>query len=85
MTYFRLCFNFRCSDYDVTLIKKSHKLNLYLLFLLMVAGVDQFTDKVTNSEKDIYFLSLIPCSKNKLKSQILFTCKSFKKILCFPI
>ena len=83
MIYFRLCFSFSCSDYDLTLIKKSHTLNFYSLFLLMVAGVAQFTAKTTNSKKDIYFLSLISCSINKLKSYILFTCKSFNKYFMF--
>ena len=77
MIYFRLCFSFSCSGYDLTLIKKSHTLNFYLFFLLLVTVVAQFTAKTTNSEKAIYFLSL--------KSHVLFTGKSFTKILCFPI
>ena len=77
MIYFRLCFSFSCSGYDLTLIKKSHTLNFYLFFLLLVNVVAQFTAKTTNSEKAIYFLSL--------KSHLLFTGKSFTKILCFPI
>ena len=83
MIYFRLCFSFSCSDYDLTLIKKSHALNFYSLFLLLVAGVTQFTAKTTNSEKVIYFLSLISCSINKLKSHILFICKSFNENFVF--
>ena len=39
--------------------------------------VAQFTAKTTNSEKAIYFLSLMPCSINKLKPHMLFTCKNF--------
>ena len=81
MIYFRLCFSFSCSGYDLTLIKKSHTLNFYLFFLLLVNVVAQFTAKTTNSEKAIYFLSLISCSISKLKSHFLFTCKSFTKIL----
>ena len=77
MIYFRLCFSFSCSGYDLTLIKKSHTLNFYLFFLLLVNVVAQFTAKTTNSEKAIYFLSL--------KSHLLFTGKSFTKTLCFPI
>ena len=77
MIYFRLCFSFSCSGYDLTLIKKSHTLNFYLFFLLLVNVVAQFTAKTTNSEKAIYFLSL--------KSHVLFTGKSFTKILYFPI
>ena len=37
----------------------------------------QFTAKSTNSEKATYFLSLMSCSRNKLKSHMLFTCKNF--------
>ena len=44
---------------------------------LLVTVVVQFTAKTTNSEKAIYFLSLMPCSINKLKPHMLFTCKSF--------
>ena len=77
MIYFRLCFSFSCSGYDLTLIKKSHTLNSYLFFLLLVNVVAQFTAKTTKSEKAISFLSL--------KSHLLFTGKSFTKILCFPI
>ena len=40
--------------------------------------VAKFAAKTTNSEKATYFLSLIPCSINKLKSHMLFTCKSFR-------
>ena len=39
--------------------------------------VAQFTAKTRNPEKAIYFLSLISCSINKLKSRTLFTCKNF--------
>ena len=38
--------------------------------------IAQFTAKMTNSEKDIYFLSLMSCSINKLKSHMFFTCKN---------
>ena len=81
MIYFRLCFSFRYSGYDLTLIKKTHALSFYSFFLLLVTVVVQFTAKTTNSEKAIYFLSLISCSISKLKSHFLFTCKSFTKIL----
>ena len=40
----------------------------------MVTVVAQYTGKSTNSEKVIYFLSLMSCSINKLKSHIIFTC-----------
>ena len=79
MIYFRLCFSFSCSRYDLTLIKKSHILDSYWFFLLLVTAVVRLTAKTTNSEKAIYFLSLISCSINKLKSHILFTCKCFTK------
>ena len=86
--YFRLCFSFSCSGYDLTLIKKSHTRNCYLFSqkfllktktykLLLVTVVAQFTAKTANSEKAIYFLSLTSCSINKLKSQMLFTYKNF--------
>ena len=76
--YFRLCFSF--SWYDLTLIKKSHTLSFYSVFLLLVTVVAQFTAPFT-SEKAMYFLSLISCSINKLKSHIKshsLTCKSWK-------
>ena len=38
--------------------------------------IAQLTVK-TNSEEALYFLSLMSCSINKLKSHLLFTCKSF--------
>ena len=70
--YFRLCFSFSCSGYDTTLIQKSHTLNCYSFlhkFLLktiitnslLVTVITQFTAKTTNSEKAIYFLSLMSC------------------------
>ena len=86
--YFKLCFSFSCSSYDLTLIKKSHtrglikKQNLTLVRFrcfnsLLVIVVPQFRAKTRNSEKDIYFLSRISCSMNKLKSHVLFTCQNF--------
>ena len=39
--------------------------------------IAQFTAKTRNSEKTIYFLSLMSYSINKLKSRMLFTCKKF--------
>ena len=39
--------------------------------------VAQFTTKTTNSGKAIYFLSLTPCSINKV-SHLLFICRNFK-------
>ena len=44
---------------------------------LLLNVIAQFTAKTTNSEKAIYFLSLMSCSINKLKSQMFFTCKNF--------
>ena len=51
--------------------------------MLSVTGVAQFTVKTTNSEFDIYFLSLMSCSINRQVSHILFTCKNFTKIYVF--
>ena len=42
---------------------------------MQVTAVAKFTAKTTNSEKAIYFLSLM--SANKLKSPMLFTRKDF--------
>ena len=63
MIYFRLC----CSDYDLRLIKKSHTLNFYSLFLLLVTVVAQFTAKTTNSEKGIsrHFVTYVLYFPNK--------------------
>ena len=99
MIYFRLCFSFSCSGYDLTLIKKSHTLNLYSFLLkflfknktlqtcLLVTAVGQFIAKTTkaNSEKAFYFLSLMSCSINKLKSHMFFPCKNFTNFLSFPV
>ena len=82
--YFRLCFSFSCFAFDLTLIKKSHTLNCYLFLykfllktkitdLLLVTVIAQFTAKTINSEKAIYFLSIMSCSINHL----LFWCKNF--------
>ena len=46
-------------------------------YLLLITLVAKFTVKTTNSEFDIYFLSLMSCSTNSQKSHILFTCKNF--------
>ena len=43
----------------------------------MVTVVAQYTGKSTNSEKAIYFLSLMSCSINKLKSHMFFAFKKF--------
>ena len=45
---------------------------------MLVIVVVQFIAKTTNSEKTIYFLSLMHCSTNKLKSQMSFKCENFK-------
>ena len=44
---------------------------------LLVTVVVQFTVKTTNSERAIYFLSLISCSMNKINSHMLLICKNF--------
>ena len=78
---FRLSFSFSCSGYDLTLIKKSRTLNChsflqkFLLNSLLVTVIAQFTAKITNSEKAVYFLSLMSCSINTLQSHMFFTCK----------
>ena len=62
--YFRLCFSFSCSGYDLTLTKKNNTLNCYSFlhkFLLetkitnslLVTVIAQFIAKMTNSEKAI--------------------------------
>ena len=38
--YFRLCFSFSCFVFDLTLIKKSHTLNCYLFYKLVVGNCD---------------------------------------------
>ena len=43
---------------------------------MLVTVVAQFSSKTINSEKALYFLSLMSCSMNKLKSHMLFTCKN---------
>ena len=43
--------------------------------------VDLFTAKTINSEKAIYFLSRKSFSINKLKSHMLFTCRSIRFVL----
>ena len=50
--------------------------------LLLVTVVAQFNDETTNSEKAIYFLSLMSCSINKVKSHMLFTCYSLAPPYC---
>ena len=50
--------------------------NTILTNLFLVTAVAQFTAKMTNSERAIYFLSLKSCSVNKLKSDMLFTCRN---------
>ena len=84
---FRFCFSFSYSGWDLKLIMKRHALNCYsvlLKFLLktktckhVVGNRSSFTAKTTNSEKSIYFLSLMSCSTSKLKPRMSFTCQSF--------
>ena len=45
---------------------------------MLLTRVAQFIAKRTNSEKAIYFLTVMSCSINKLKSYMLFTCKNFR-------
>ena len=81
---YKLCFSFSCLGYDLILIRKRDTFN-YDLFLLKhnltnslcVTVIAQFTTKTTNSEKAIYFVSLMSFAINKLKSHIIFTRKNF--------
>ena len=43
-----------------------------LINLLLVIVIAEFNAKITNSEKAIYFLSLLSCSIKKLKSVFQF-------------
>ena len=66
---------------------KRHALNCYSVLLKILLKTKtykhvegnrgSFTVKTTNSEKSIYFLSLMSCSTSKLKSRMSFTCQSF--------
>ena len=68
--YFRLCFSFSFSGYDLTVIKKNHTLNCYSFLQklirnsLLATVVAQFTTNTTNSKK---FMSY---SINKPKSHM---------------
>ena len=86
--YYRLCFSFSCSGYGLVLIKESHTLNYYLFlqkfllkaksYKLVVDNCDRsITANSTNSEKAIYFMSLMSFSTNKLKFQIFLAYKNF--------
>ena len=44
---------------------------------MLVTVIAEFNAKTTNSEKAIYFLSLMSCSMDKLKSHMFFACKNF--------
>ena len=44
---------------------------------MLVTVIAEFNAKTTNSEKAIYFLSLMSCSMDKLKSHMFFACKIF--------
>ena len=90
--YFRLCFSFSCSGYDLTLIQRKHIFNCYLFlqkfllktkyYKLAIGNCDSsnycYNDKF---KKAIYYLSLMSCSIN-IPS---LTCSSHVKILCSPI
>ena len=90
--YFRLCFSFISFVFDLTLIKRSHTLNCYsflhkfllktkITISLLVTVIAQFPGRKTNSEKGIYFLSIMSFSINKLKSYLFFTCKNLRFIV----
>ena len=90
--YLRLCFSFISFVFDLTLIKRSHTLNCYsflhnfllktkITISLLVTVIAQFSDRKTNLEKGIYFLSIMSFSINKLKSYLFFTCKNLRFIV----
>ena len=53
-----------CLAVTLHFLKKRHTLSFSSFFLLLVTVVAQFTAKTTNSEKAIYFVSLLSCSIN---------------------
>ena len=79
--FLRLCFSFSCSGFDFKLIKEPH-IKLLFVFIkvpiknkkltnsLLVTVVAKCYKETTNTEKLIYFLSLMSCSINELKSQM---------------
>ena len=79
--FLRLCFSFSCSGFDFKLIKEPH-IKLLFVFIkvpiknkklknsLLVTVVAECYKETTNTEKVIYFLSLMSCSINELKSQM---------------
>ena len=90
--YLRLCLSFISFVFDLTLIKRSHTLNCYsflhkfllktkITISLLVTVIAQFPGRKTNSEKGIYFLSIMSFSINKLKSYLFFTCKNLRFIV----
>ena len=76
--FLRLCFSFSCSGFD--LIKVPIK-NKKLTNSLLVTLVAECYKETTNTEKAIYFLSLMSCSVNELKSQMF----PHVKTMGFPI
>ena len=77
-TYCYGWYSFWCRKYENIL-----QFNTILTNLFLVTAVAQFTAKMSNSERAIYFLWLKSCSVNKLtcyswhvKSDMLFTCKN---------
>ena len=68
---------------DITLIKKSHTLNFYSFFLLLVTVVAQFTAKTANSEKASYllFVNYIFLFKWKSFTNFMLSELTWKKFL----
>ena len=90
--YFRLCFSFNCSGYDLTLIQRNHIFNCYLFLQKFLLKTKSYKLAVGNCDssvyccndkfkKAIYYLPLMSCSRNILS----LTCYSHVKILCSPI
>ena len=90
--FLRLCFSFSCSGFDLKLIKEPH-IKLLFVFIkvpiknkklansFLVTLVAECYKETTNTEKAIYFLSLMSCSINELKSQMF----PHVKTMGFPI
>ena len=73
--YFTLCFSLSSSDYDLTVIKKSHTLNCYLILQKFLLKTKSYKFVFGNCGSSIY------CQNNKFrKSYLLFvTSASFNK------
>ena len=79
--YFSFCFSFSSSDYDLSLIKKSHTLNCYSFLQKFLLKTKTYKLIVGNCSSSIY------CSNNKFrKSSLLYSlayCSIKKNVLTF--